>query len=502
MPLIPVGEWAPDQPPLGNPGALQAKNVIPAENSYRPFRDLKSEITPLGAQVRGAFTGSNAQEVLFILAGTAAGLFIFDGFSFTDVSKVGGYSTTSDQRWDFTAFDTRVIASNFTDPIQVLDLNDPVGTDFADLFTSTLKPRARTLATVAAFLMMGNTVDAVDGEQPDRLWWTAFRDPTDADPDAATQANFIPLVGGGTIQRIIGGAEYAVILQERQISRATYVGGGEGSPIFDVIPIERRRGTPLPGSVAARGREVYFYSDDGFFYFDGSQSVPIGAERVDREFASRFNISDQTNVFAAIDPENKLYAILFPGPTATGLGSEIFVYHWPTGRWAETEQIAELLFETTTQQITLETAGADFANIDTSPFANTSIDSPIFKGGEMRLGGFDQTHGLAFFDGMTKRATVDTQERQLRPNRLSLVNKIRPLVEGGAPQVAVLWRDDLSQSPGDSGFGLLESDGQVDVHVTARYHRFTVRLEAGDEGWSHIQGVQVEDSEIEDMGII
>jgi hypothetical protein len=501
MPIIPVGEWAPDQAPLGNPGLIQAQNVIPAENSYRPFPDLQSSaIAPLADRVRGGIAVSNNLQTQFIVAGTAGGLFVFEGLAFQDVSRVAGYNTTADQRWEFAAFDTRVIGTNFADPVQVKDLNDPIATDFADLFVSTLKPQARHIATVAAFLLMGNTTDAVDGAQPDRLWWTAFRDPTDADPDSATQSNFIPLIGGGAIQRIVGGAEYGVILQERQISRATYVGGGSGSPIFDVIAVDRGRGTPLPGSVAARGREVYFYSEDGFHYFDGSQSVPIGAQRVDREFARRFQGGDETDVYAAIDVEQKLYMILFPGSGSPGLGSEIFAYHWPTGRWAETEQIAEIIFESAVQSLTLETAGADFANIDTSPFANISVDSPIFQGGEMRLAAFDQNHALSFFSGPPKRATVDTAERQMIPNRLALINRVRPLVEGGQPEVAVLTRDDLTALPVLSAFGALESDGQVDIHETGRYHRFRVRIGEG-QSWTHILGVQVEDQELQNMGI-
>ena len=500
MPLIPVGAWAPDQAPLGNPGVSRAQNVIPAEQSYRPFPDLVPAIDPLPDRVRGAFVAGNAQETQFIIAGTAGTLQVFEGLAFQDVSKAGGYNTTSDQRWEFTDFDTRVIGTNFADPLQVKDLNDPTATDFADLFTSTLKPRARHIATIAAFLVMGNTSDAVDGAQPDRLWWSAFRDPTDADPDSATQSNFIPLVGGGAIQRIVGGAEYGVVFQERQISRATYVGGGTGSPIFDVVPIDRRRGTPFSGSVAARGREVYFYSEDGFHYFDGSQSVPIGAQRVDREFAKRISGGDETTVFSAIDPENKLYMILFPGPASTELGSEIFVYHWPTGRWAETAQVAEILFESAVQSTIVDVGTASFANIDTSPFANTSIDSPLFQGGEIRLAAFDRDHALSFFSGPNKRAIVETTERQLRPNRLALVNKVRPLVEGGQPQVAALFRDDLTAAPTEGLFGALESDGQVDVHIAARYHRFCIQMTEG-QAWTHILGVQVEDDEIEDMGI-
>lgn len=501
MPTIPVGAWAPDQPPLGNPGALTAQNVYPAEQTYRPVRNLQGQVSALPARVRGASIATDPNQNVVIVAGTLAALFVSTGLDFQDVSQVGGYTTTADQRWEFASFASRVIATNFADAVQVKDLADPIDTDFADLFTSTLRPTARHIAVVSAFLMMGNTNDAVDGPEPDRLWWTAFRDPTDADPDSATQSNFIPLIGGGAIQRVVGGAEYAVVFQERQISRAQYVGGGAGSPIFDVIPIDRGRGTPVPGSVASRGREVFFYSEDGFRYFDGSQSYPIGDERVDRQFAARFDVNNRDKVFSAIDPENKLYAILFPGQGETDIGSEIFFYHWPSQRWAETEEVAEVIFDSSTQSLNVDSGLTDFANIDTSPFASVSIDSPQFQGGAVRLGAFDESHVFSLFSGSTKQALVDTQERQLIPNRLSLVSKVRPLVEGGAPRIQVLWRDDLASTPVTTSAAMTESDGQVDAHITARYHRFRIRMEAGDEDWSHIQGVQIEDDQIQDMGV-
>ena len=501
MPIIPVGEWAPDQAPLGNPGVSVAKNVIPAENSYRPTRDLQAAIAPLTERVRGGFVGIDSADVPYIVAGTNTTLNVYNGFAFTDVSKVGGYSTTADNRWEFASFDTRVIASNFNDPIQVKDLNDPIATDFADLFTSTLTPQARHIAVVAAFLVMGNTNDAVDGDQPDRLWWTAFRDPTDADPDSATQSNFIPLPGAGAVRRIVGGKEYGVVFQDRAISRMTYVGGGAGSPIFDVQSIEGGRGTPVPGSIAARGRFVFYYSEDGFQLFDGSQSIPIGSERIDREFASRFDVGNRTDVFASIDPINKLYCILFPGSGSTGLPGELFCFHWPTQKWAETAQIAEIIFEAATQPVTGDAAPLGPTDADAGPFASSSMDSSVFKGGEIQAGAFDSTHALAFFNGMVKPATVTTQERQLFNNRLSKVNKVRPLVNGGDPRIRALYRDAQNETQTTGIQEILNGDGQADIDITARYHSFQIELPAGDT-WDHIQGVQIEDDQIEDMGVL
>ena len=44
--IIEFGKWLPDMPDFGNPGALEAQNVIPAQPSYMPFPGLEAQSTP------------------------------------------------------------------------------------------------------------------------------------------------------------------------------------------------------------------------------------------------------------------------------------------------------------------------------------------------------------------------------------------------------------------------------------------------------------------------
>ena len=69
-----------------------------------------------------------------------------------------------------TSFGDQVIATNGVDPIQSLTLGDA---NFADLQPGAVgppivgeAPRAKYLAVVKDFLMVGNTVDDVDGPRP------------------------------------------------------------------------------------------------------------------------------------------------------------------------------------------------------------------------------------------------------------------------------------------------------------------------------------------------
>ena len=54
---------------------------------------------------------------------------------------------------------------------------------------------------------------------------------------------------------------------------------------FDVL--ERGIGTPAPRSVCWLGDTVFFYSQAGFYAFDGQNLVPIGSNVVDRWLRER-----------------------------------------------------------------------------------------------------------------------------------------------------------------------------------------------------------------------
>src|SRR5215470_4601310 len=117
--MIPIGAWQPDLPDFENPGALEAKNVIPDAAGYRPLPSLVAAGALLGAmdaRVQGAILARGQGGAIANFAGTAGKLYRWDnaGLTWTDVSRTAGgaYGTAADGGWSFAQFGDLVIAVN------------------------------------------------------------------------------------------------------------------------------------------------------------------------------------------------------------------------------------------------------------------------------------------------------------------------------------------------------------------------------------------------------
>ncbi len=501
--VLEFGSWMPDQPSLGNPGGRVARNVIPGARAgtYQPFRDLSAISTnALESEALGSAVARDSSNNIFPYAGTASKLYELRANEWNDESKAGGYSTNIEDVWEFAIWDRgqQVIATNFTDPVQTIAIGGGVSGDFADLITSTNKPTARHIDVVRDFLVLGNTNDATDGARTSRVWWSAIGDPADFDPDATTLSDYSDLPSGGWVQKIVGGAEYGVIFQEKLIRRMEFI----GSPVvFDLPAADRKRGTPIPNSVISFGRNIFYISEEGFFVFNGSSSEPIGNNRVDKEFWRIFDLANKEKVSTAIDLENKL--VLWAFPAASSVPNTIFVYKWDQPSWTEIRDIElDRLLDGQNQGFTLDGLDAVSTNIDT---LSPSLDSSVWKGGKGFLGAIGSDHVLSSFDGGTLQATVQTGERQLTAGRNTTIRSIRPLIEvdenraGASPasnspsfnvSVVIEGRNQLSALPTPSSVVTVDGLGEANFDQEDRYHRVTVNIPAGVD-WLHANGVVI-----------
>jgi len=362
---VDFGPWLPDLPTYANPGVTVAKNVIPGEASYRPVLALGAATAALTARCRGATAARDSSGNNYNYAGDATKLYEVAAAGVTDKSSAT-YTTASDDVWEFALFGSLLLATNYADAVQEITVGE--AGNFANLITSTLKPTARHIATVRNFVVLGNTNDGTDGAVPHRVWWSGFNDATDFDPDATTQCDYEDRPDAGWVQRIVGGAEYALVFQQRAITRMAYAGP---PTIFQFDDIDRKRGTPIPNSVIGHGRFVYFISEEGFFVTDGTQSYPIGVGQVDRTFWNQFDIGNAHLVSAAIDPVNKIVAWAFPGAGAAGAANKVYFYNWDRRRWSEADIDLEILANTTSEAYTLE--GLDAVALDST--ADTTLDA-------------------------------------------------------------------------------------------------------------------------------
>lgn len=488
MPLLDFGQFAPDLPIFKNPGLSVARNVVPRGVSYGPLPDLTATSTAMTGECYGAGVAVDTGHNTWIYSADSTKIYSHVGGVPTDVSKSGGYAPAIDSRWEFTQFaHNYFIGTDYDDAVQYIA---PGGIIFADLLTSTLKPKARHLAVVRNFLVLGNTQDGTDGVRPNRVWWSGINDPTDFDPAAATQCDYEDLTGGGWIMRVIGNREFGLIFTEHNVVRMTYVGP---SPIFDFQAIDEKRGTPIPGSVISHGRRVYYISQDGFFFTEGAgESIPIGNNRVDRYFWDQFDLANRHRVTAAVDSVRKLIMWGFPGTGNTsGAPNRILIYNWVDNKWSDAAVDHELLFSALTQGYTIDSLDTYSTDIDSLPY---SLDSLAWTGGLFRLAGFNTAHRLGTFTGSNLAATFETGEPSLGGGRLFRTEYVRPWVDGGTVTAAVAGRKRLVDAVSSYGTAeSMEDDGTIKLVDENRFQKFRVSVAAGGT-WTHATGIDVEGS--------
>jgi len=475
---VPFGEWTPDLPSHMNPGALIAENVIPQIQSYRSLNSLTSFTDALTAACVGTFWAQDDNNVVFNFAGDFTDLYRLDGGdTWTSVNRlVGGDYAASN--WEFTKFGDRVIAASIADDLQFYDLN--TDTEFDDLPGS--PPKAKTIATVRDFVMLGD----IPSRGPNFIQWCGFNNSELWTPSLATQSDFQELFGrAGRVQKIVPG-EFAVIFCEHSIFRADYA----GPPIvFQVDEVERKRGTPAPNSVAWTGNNVFYFGWDGFYVFDGIQSTPISHNRVSKWFEQNAGADALDSMRAAVDRINRLVIWAFKSTISATQNDRLIIYNWGADRWSYGKLDTEVIDEFVSPGFALDALDVPLpAGIDTDSIA---VDSTQFIGGIVNIQAFNSSHQAATFDGTPLTSIIDTKEISSGAQQRIVTNSVRPLIEGGLSTVITLQvgtrntlQENLNFSAAKATNGI---NGEVSVRANSRYQRFRVNITGG---FDHAEGAR------------
>lgn len=491
MIAVKFGPWLPDLPDYENPGSTEALNVLPrTENSYGPLAGLSAATGAMTNRPQGAGAFRDSDGNVHTFAADASDLFKLDGTTWDEISKTtGAYTIPTDGVVNFVQYGNRVISLlGLADPLQSYVMG--TSSAFADLAAAA--PRARYGAVIRNHVMVGNTYDSGDGNVPNRVWWCAIDDPTDwptigtADA-AAKQSDYQDLPSGGWVQAIIGaiGGVDGAVFMEKAIYRVQY----EGPPtIYGFYEVERDRGTPAPNSVVAVGNIAFYLAEDGFYAFNGTQSSPIGAQKVDKTFFADVDQSYFHRIYGAGDPINKMVFWAYPGTGNTGgRPNKGLVYNWETGWWSRFEVDSEILLRDLSVGYSLDDLDA-FGDLDSLPF---SLDSRVWTGGRLVLSAFDTNKKLARFAGSNLAATIDTTE--LGGSARIYCNCVRP--QSDAPlsnmTVAMKYRQQPGEALTTTSAASIDGDGQAHFRVNGRYLRARLNIAAG-ASWSHATGVNAD----------
>ena len=493
---VDFGEYTPDLPPLKNPNATVISGAFPrTDRSYGPIATPAVYSGALSARCQGAFAARSKAGSVSVFAGDATKLYRLDtDATLDDVSKVGGYTISSDEHWCFAQFKERALACNISDAIQTWTLDS--SSVFADLSGSA--PKARYMAAVSpGFLLTGNVADGSDS-YPNRVWWPAINDVTSwptpgSSSAAAAQSGYNDLAYGGWIRGItgpVGGANGSVFC-DYAIHRVEYVGTPD---VFAFREVVRGRGLPAPQSLVTvtlpNGTVVAaFLADDGFYIFDGGGLTPIGNQRVDKTFYTDVDQTYLYRVYGVVDPLNKLVWWYYPNSSASaGNPNRALIWNYVTNRWAYVED-SSIACE---MPVTLFTTGYTLDGLDTLGMAledfTISFDSRVWLGGKFLFGMFNADHELAFLTGAAMAATLETGEFDGGGGRRLYCGGIRPLCDGGTLTTQVGYRNTPQESLTYTTATSVEASGACPQHVDARYMRARMSIAAGGT-WTHAMGV-------------
>lgn len=498
---VTFGEWTPDTPDFNNPGSPNVLNVYPrTETSYGPIPALTVyNSSALTARCQGASAFLNSQGVINLFAGDTNDLYQMTASSgaWSNVSKsLHAYNCVSTDWWNYEYFNGAVIATNISDNPQTFTVGS--GTAFADLGGT--PPKGRYVAAVKSFLVFANTWDAADLFQPQRIWWSGVGDatswPTPGGTTAAqVQSSRNDLLGkAGWITGIVGnlGNADGAIFQEHAVTRMVYAGPPQ---VFDFLPVQGVKGCPAPASIVQFGAVVYYLGEDGFYAFDGIQSVPIGANKIDKTFYADLNQAWISRVQGTADPLNKLIWWAYPSNSSAGTPDTLICYNWQLGRWGKVSQSVEALTRLLTLGYTLDQLYTVLGyTIDGLP---APLDSRVWAGGLMTFGAFNTSHKLSYFTGPNLAATVDTTESQISPGQKTFVCGARPWVDAGVnggavtPSISIGVRDRMNDAVTFKTAQAMNSFGTCPQRACGRYVRARMTTLSGDV-WNHLLGVELD----------
>jgi hypothetical protein len=517
MPLIPFGEWMPDQPTLGAiglqftsaPHLLTAKNVVPlTSQSYGPMAAPAQYGNRLGNRCQGLYAMRDEARVSHAFAGDSTKLYhLFGGETiWIDVSGAT-YNCPSvlDGGWAMTSFGKRIVATNYIDPAQSFLL----GTDTVFSNLASGAPKARHVGVIRDFVFLGNTNDPVDGARTSRVWWCAIGDPLNwptpgTNAAIEVQSDFQDLQQSdlGEVTGIVGGVAGAdgLIFCERGIYRAVY----QGSPaIFGFSVSEGASGTRAPQSIIRRHMRTSstivsvasYLGEDGFYAHDGATSIPIGSDRVNRWFFDNLSVDFPDFVVGIADPQRQLNVWGFPSrDSVDGMLDMLLINNWALGRWSYCALSAtplETLGRALATAYTLDQLDP-FGTVDT---LGHSLDLGFWIGGNMVLGGVDAAHKLVRMAGANLAPQIETAEIMPFPGRRANVRTARPITDGTGATIAVACRDALN---GTASYGpdvAQNAHGACPQFSSGRYVRFRLGMAAGVD-YTHIQGLDTSDHEI------
>ncbi len=488
-------KWGPDAATLNVALAGEALGVLPGMTGYVPFPQPAVASLAMAAACRGAFAARTTANATAIFAGTSVRLYKFAGTAtaWTNVTRSSAvnYAVATDDLWQFAQFGANVYATQISDTLQFIDAS--AGTNFEPVTGTGTPPKARYIAVVGGYLMLGNT-DTSSREVrwaglEDASTWTKYVKGADAQtfPD------------GGDVMGISGFERGGLVFQSEIVRQ---MASRQDSAIFEFHRVETSQGTLAPYSIINRQGLSYYYAINGFqrIGFDGT-SEGIGANWVDQWFIANSNVSTRPKaIVGAADPASPRVFWLFAAPgNLTAVNFDHAICFDPSltdsdyGPWSHAPLSASYIFPAATTATSLENlgvAGLGYTSIDT--LVPYSLDADIWKGGAPRIAAFDGSFKMNFFTGTPMAATLQTGLFQPIPQSRAFVNGFRCVddASAGEGRIATSERQQTAETFGSTN--TVNDQGIIFKRASGRYMRMERTIPAGAT-WTKASGISLDD---------
>ena len=488
MALLRFGEWLPDAESLNNPGTQNIKNVLPDSNGYIPFAAPVVYSNALDSKCLGAGSYRGSDGTVFNFAGDAAKLYQLTDATWGDVSDVGGYSTSSEDMWDFACYGTRVMATNFADPVQSFVMGS--SSAFGDLAATA--PKARYIGIVDEYTVLGNLDDGT--LRPARVQWGPLGTPTGTwGTDPATGADYQDLdPADGFIRRIVGGSGYGVVVQERALTRMT---PSFDAAVFHFDRVDGEYGTLSPRSVIRVGGIIYYLGSDDVYAFNGQASIPLGAGKVARTFFNDYDPAYRLSVTVTKVPGKPIILWAYASIGSGGVCYKMLALNTMSGRFAPIDlndgAIAAMvhLYSPFVAGYTLDSLDDFSTDMDSLPYP---LDSSYWTGGGVELAGFNTDKKLVYFTGPNLAALMETAETRPTEGGRTMVTRMRPEADTTSATIAIGTRERQGDTVTWSAEASQMTNGSCTPRASGAYIRGRMSIPAGDD-WTFAHGIDPEE---------
>lgn len=446
--------------------------MIPAAEGYEPFPGLSITTDALTARCRGAVGARDIDQAAHIYAGDASKLYELEGTTWTDRSKVGGYTAGDETRWNFAAYGDRLIATNGIEAPQYIDMST-AATAFADLPNA---PTADFVTSFSGFVVFGSL-----STSNIKIKWSALENSESYTPGTG-QSDEQTFPDGGRITGLAS-VDVLYIFKEKAIIRGQYVGPPY---IFQFDTIVSGIGCTSPGSLVQYGRLFFFLHEDGWYIFDGANVKPIGVEQIDEWFKTDSARAFWYNISSMIDPQQKTVMWAYASTGSAGLPDTILLYNWAVDRWAYVRMQVEVLVSA----LSLGISPDDLTSTDVDTLT-VSFDDPSFLGGTFYKGAFNYDHKMGSLAGDAVAATLETGDVQVFPGARALTRYVSPIGDATDITVKVGVRERQGDAITWSDAAAQEASGRCPVRKSGRFHRFRIEAPAGSD-WAHINALDLD----------